>query len=183
MNSESEPVERTRGFSGNEKKRILLAFKRELLQQEFRVNLYPLKGPDSIQWQLEITGRDVKSLIEFLPIQHGEKVMARNIVLTGDHAPWAIMGLVYKAFRESIQSERDRCVRAARRNYDDRENRKSHRGLRLEETTKQVRLYACRGLRRGEIAIAIGKSVRTVYRHLKRTLDRQSLINNAEKAE
>jgi hypothetical protein len=144
---------------------MLTSFQVGLREKGYRAQVYALTEKDgSIQWQLEVVGKEAIKLLRRLDFRHDEKMEAKVPVQSYTGKPWSEVGPMYGAFRERINKGRDRCVDAARKAFSLRFKRKKQKaGLLRTKMVKAKKLWNT-GHEPESIVKSFGRSLRTVYR-------------------
>ena len=157
----------------NSNMRMCSDFLKGLRQRGFSGALSKLRDIDGqIQWQLTVSPKDVMPVIARLSLRHEEKTAARTLVGKLDGTRWAGASLTYRGFRSGIKVARNRCVLAAKREYENRDNMKQIKIQLEKEITRRAHSLHVAGLRPEQIATLLGRSQRTIYRRVARENNR-----------
>jgi len=164
----------------NRNKELLLGFKVGLEKRGFTPGIYSLHSKNStVQYQLELRGRNAMKLFLHLEPKHAEKSEALNLALKHYGQDWSIAGAVYRDFRNSIRKGRDLFIAEAKSKYPLRGLVKEERRSTLMEKVRSAQSMRLHGLEIGTIAEKSHRSRRTIYRWL-RLRGNESDIRNKE---
>lgn len=150
----------------NSNKIILDDFQAGLEQRGFSSSFRTPRDEIGAAWDLGVFNRNAVRLLPKLGLRHAEKIAAKKLVFTHWKKPWAEVRPLYRAFRDRIKFERDSCVRTAEMAYLNRSRMKLYKKEKYREISRRAFTLRLRGLTIDEIARALGKSPRTVYRRL-----------------
>ena len=129
--------------------------------------------------EVRLKGRSAIRLLKRVCLHHREKREASKIVLTNQSDPQKAR-CEYLELRRRTREERDACVESARIAFQNRGERKLWKRLAYEEISKSAKSMRVQGSTISKIAIALGKSERTIYRYLGRRLDGEGTSPKAE---
>ncbi len=116
-----------------------------------------------------LSGRSATRLLKQVNLQHPEKIRAQRIVLKpeGDRRKARD---AYLKLRAQILHERDSCVRAARIAFENRGERKLRKRRFRDEVIERATHLRSQGVTISRIGITLGRSQRTIYRMLRKSL-------------
>ena len=153
---------------------------RLLEQRGYRASIQTKTFKDGTKChELRLGGRSAIRLLKRVHIHHREKREALEIILANQNdlprARWE-----YLKLRKRIREERDACAESAKIAFQNRGERKLQKRFAYEEISKSAKSMHEQGLRISKIAIALGKSERTIYRYLGRRLDGEGTSPEAQ---
>ncbi|MDG6999428.1 MAG: helix-turn-helix domain-containing protein [Nitrososphaerota archaeon] len=147
---------------------ILESFQRGLKRRGIRAAIYMVKDSQRRDhYLLNVYGSEVLKLLPKLRIRHTEKIIAATLAqrLSGQY--WNYAKYVYRSFRDTIRNDRDKFVREAEIAYASRFRRKQEKDHLFQHSILLAIKMKKQGRTVEEIALASGRSPRSVYRWIK----------------